>query len=211
MSKITIPAGKKIRILKNGQPILSEKINLTLDSEIQVSLSSSFTPLFGDQANSSLNAIGSVSKDLLGWGGSASFKESGFLIWSGTDPINFNFTTTLHMTYSGREEVFEPAKSLMKIPLPASQETSEGFGLIAPGPSLLSLFKNTQAKTDLYSIRIGMFYIDKVIITKVEPTFSPECDSEGYPTYISLSIDCSSLYIATQQMIENLGPKDIAY
>jgi len=211
MSTIKIPQGKRIRILKNGQEVLPSGINLTLDSEIQLTLSSQFTALFGEAPNTALTVIGSVSKEVAGWGGSGSFKEMGFQVWQGTDPISFNFTTTLHMTYSGRKEVLEPAKELMKIPLPATQNLKEGFGMIAPGPSILALFNKTKSKTDLYSIRIGMVYIDKVLIKKVEPTFSAECDSEGYPTYITLSIDCDSLYVATQTMIDNFGPRDIDY
>lgn len=210
MAKVKIPAGKRIRILKSGAEILPN-VNLTLDSEIQLSLSSDFNPLFGDQANSTLTMLGSVSKEVFGYGGSGAFKEMGYKVWAGTNPITFNFTTTLHMTYSGKKEVLDPAKELMKIPLPRSQNLKEGFGLVAPGPSILAFFDKTKAKTDLYSIRIGMIYIDKVLIEKVEPTISTECDSEGYPTFITLSVDCSSLYVATQQMIENLGPKNIAY
>lgn len=211
MGTIKIPQGKRIRILKNGQEVLPSNINLTLDSEIQLSLSSQFSPLFGESAITSLTMLGSVSKEVFGWGGSGSFKEMGYQVWQGTEPISFNFTTTLHMTYSGKKEVLDPAKELMKIPLPATQNLKEGFGMIAPGPSILAFFDKTKSKTDLYSIRIGMVYIDKVLIKKVEPTFSSECDSEGYPTFITLSVDCDSLYVATQQMIENFGPKDIKY
>lgn len=211
MGTIKIPKGKRIRILKNGQEILPSSIKLTLDSEIQLSLSSQFQSLFGEPPNTALTVLGSISKEVFGWGGSGSFKEMGFQVWQGTEPISFNFTTTLHMTYSGKKEVLDPAKELMKIPLPRTQKLKEGFGMIAPGPSILSMFKKTESKTDLYSIRIGMVYIDKVIIKKVEPTFSTECDSEGYPTYITLTIDCDSLYVATQQMIDNFGPRDIDY
>jgi len=211
MSTIKIPQGKRIRILKNGQEVLPSGINLTLDSEIQLSLSSQFSPLFGESPNTALTVIGSVTKEIAGWGGSGSFKEMGYQVWQGTKPISFNFTTTLHMTYSGKKEVLDPAKILMKIPLPATQNLTEGFGLLAPGPSILALFDKTKAKTDLYSIRIGMVYIDKVLIERVEPTFSSECDSEGYPTYISLTVECSSLYVATQTMIDNFGPRDIDY
>lgn len=207
---ITIPKGKQVSIKLNGSDVL-EQIGytdpMTLDTEVTFTLRSDFESLLG-QGNASqraLTVISGVTQEMFGGGISGRFKEMGFQIWNGTEPIKFSFTTTFNMRANAKRDVFEPAIELMKIVLPVETKT----GLAAPGPSILDAFNNNWAKYPRrYSFRCGIFYLPKVIVEKVEPTWASEYDDQGYPIWCTLSIDVSSIYTATQTQIEYFGLND---
>ena len=91
--------------------------------------------------------------------------------------------------------------------------------LIPPGPNILTIAKELKAGSldgmnkgegkagGVFNVRIGWVTINKVIITSVEPTFSKEvCYVNGkpYPVSASLSIDISTLKVATVDMVSGL-------
>jgi len=204
-----VPQGKKVVILKNSMSLQGlEEINLTLDEDIQLSLSSTFDKIIGSKGSELLGLVAGVTRDFGNVSVSGQFKQFSLQVWKGTEPIKFSFTCTLNMVTNALNDVIDPAKALMKLPLPTDvSESTEvtGFGLIPPGPSILSAFGKTQAKAgNLYSIKVGKMYLHPVIITKVEPIFARDVDSSGYPIWCTLKMDCTTIYTATTGAIDKL-------
>ena len=204
-------AGKKIKIRENSQDIF-EKAGLTgvemfLESEITISLSSTFEELLSFGLQKNIMAFTGVLRSLTGYSISSQFKEMGYRMWTKTEPIKFSATVSFHMTYSGEEEVLKPMQVLMKLPLPSAAEKGEGFGLIPPGPSILTAMgEGNSAKFERsYSLRCGPYYFKSIVIEKAEPTFSAETDDRGFPIWGQIQLDVCSLYTATTQDIDAFG------
>ena len=207
---MVIPAGKKVKIRENGIDIF-EKAKLTgvemiLDNEVTLSLSSTFDELLNFNTNKMMIAGTSLFQAITGKVLSTQFKEMGYRMWTKTDPIKFSVTSTFNMTYSGKKEVLEPMQVLMKLPLPSQKDDGKGIGLLPPGPSILTAMNNDSGQFDRrYSFRSGIFYLESVVIEKAEPTFSAETDSEGFPIWGTIQLDISSLFTATTQDIDKFG------
>jgi hypothetical protein len=209
-----IPAGKKIKIRENGEDIFEKNglsgIEMYLDSEITISLASSFEELLSFGLQKNILAFTSVLHSFTGYSISSQFKEMGYRMWTKTEPIKFSATVKFNMTYSGEEEVLKPMKVLMKLPLPSMAEKGEGFGLVPPGPSILTAMGegNSARFERSYSLRCGPYYFKSVVIEKAEPTFSTETDDRGFPIWGQIQLDVCSLFTATTQDIDDFG-KDI--
>jgi hypothetical protein len=101
----------------------------------------------------------------------------------------------------------EPAKALMRIPLPTE---GGGLGLTPPGPSVLEVFSENGVSSGRETVagkQLSMFigntiWMKKMIVTSVEPTFSAETDEDDYPIWCKLKIDISSIYTATSNMVD---------
>lgn len=200
---ITIPAGKKV-IFRENTNLVTPGIDLLLEEDITLSLQSNFSPLIEGKQNTWLNAFGQLGRDI-GLGFSGQFKQMGFQVWETTDPVQMSLTVGLYMKQNAFNDVIQPAKALMRLPLP-----SEGAGgvLVPPGPSILeALSENSESRFSegrVISVRIGnIVYLQRVIITKVEPTMSNEVDEEGHPIWIKLAIDIQTLYTATTKIIDD--------
>lgn len=208
-----IPAGKKVVIRDKGINIfekegLSKDIEMILDSEITIDLSSTFDELLSFNINKSLMVATSLVSSFTGYTFSSQFKEMGYRMWTKTEPIKFSCSVTFNMTYSGEKEVLEPMKVLMKLPLPTSMnKTGKGFGLKPPGPSILTaLDKQDEADFEhSYSLRCGPYYFKSIVIEKAQPTFSAETDDNGFPIWGTIQLDVSSLYTATTNDIDGFG------
>ena len=210
MATIRIPSGKILRLNLGGTSVTGN-IPIVLEEDITLSLSSNFSPLMGGgNANKLAGILGSVSRDVLGFGFSGQFKEMGFQMWTGTDPLGFSAQVGFYMgstnVNDAKVEVYEPAISLMKLPLPDdSGSDGAGIGLVAPGPSLLSILNKTAVSksTKLISMQIGkIIRVNSVIVKKAEPTFSTETDSNGYPIWAKIRLDISSTVTATVQLLK---------
>ena len=206
-----IPSGKKIKIRENGVDIFEEAgltgIEMFLESEITIDLSSSFEELLSFGLQKNVMAFTNVLQSLTGFSISSQFKEMGYRMWTKSEPIKFSATVSFNMTYSGEEEVLKPMKVLMKLPLPSTAEKGEGFGLIPPGPSILSAMgAGNSAKFERsYSLRCGPYYFKSIIIEKAQPTFSTETDDKGFPIWGQIQLDVCSLFTATTQDIDDFG------
>lgn len=206
-----IPAGKKIIIRDKGQDIFEKAkldgVEMILDTEITIDLSSTFEELLSFNINKSLMVATSLVSSFTGFTVSSQFKEMGYRMWTKTEPIKFSCSVTFHMTYSGKKEVLEPMKVLMKLPLPTKAEKGEGFGLNPPGPSILTaLEKGDSAEFEhSYSLRCGAYYFKSIIVEKAQPTFSTETDDEGFPIWGTIQLDVCSLYTATTNDIDDFG------
>jgi len=146
--RMKIPSGKKLRILSRGTEITS--IPMILDDDVQLSLSSSFSPLLGGSGSKFLNLLSGIAQSMDINDGikrvvkTGQIKEFGFQIWERTDPISFTATISFFMgitdANNAKTEVYDPIMTLASLPLPTVD--SDGF-LIAPGPSLVDAIKGT--------------------------------------------------------------------
>jgi hypothetical protein len=198
---MVVPKGKKVLFLRDGKEELLPNINLYLEEDVVLNLNSSFSSFVDVEANKLINIISAYTEEFIG-SFSNYFKEFSYQTWTKTDPIGFSFTVGLYMRTSGLIDVMHPAVELMKLPLPT--ETSKGdtgtkgYGLRPPEPNLKQLIDNN----GILSLQVGRILLDKVIIKKVEPTFSQELDEADYPIWAILRIDAETAYSATKQQID---------
>ena len=202
---VTIPRGKEVKLAINGNPVLADypSARMILSTDITISLQSRFESLLGDTSSKLIQILSGITESTTGVGLSGKFKEQGYQIWAGTDPVSFAFSIKLNMYTSGKTDVVEPAKLLCQLPLPYLDDNS--VGLVAPGPSVLSAMGYNAKYEQSCSFRCGIFYLPQVIITTAEPTFSTECDEDGYPIWCDIKFDVISIYTATRQLISKFG------
>jgi hypothetical protein len=203
---LTIPAGKKVRVKVDGQPIFNDNIELVLDEPIQLTLTSDFEDLVGSSVPQAFKALANVTQDLFNFSATGEFKQFGLQVWSKTAPLSFSFTTTLNMKTDAYTDVYQPSITLMKLPLPTDLGISgQGVGLVAPGPSILqAVFKNSTSRHKSISVFIGNMIFHPVVIKKVEPLISSDTDSNGYPIFMTLRIDVMGTFTATTNMLDDL-------
>lgn len=211
---MVISPGKIITIRKNGTKIPENfRYPLTLSTELTIQLKSTFEQLLSsdNKASQIFQLAGQTIRRFTGSNVSftGQFKELGYKIWSGTAPVQFSFETMLTMKTSGKQDVLDPAKTLMSLCLPSEGSFENGqIGLVAPGPSIFTAAEGKLGSTnnqEKYSIAIGSFYLPNIIIESVEPTFSSDVDSDGYPIWCQLKFDVSSISTATTDLINNFG------
>ena len=212
MSRVTIPKGRQIEFLKDGKSILPG-VPLTLESDLTISVSSSFDYLMGGGGKYSKlisnigKSIASVAGSKFGFGGT--LKQMGVQTWQSTDPLSLNVVLTFFLgmrdIWNALEEVKKPIFELMKMTLP----TEGALGtLVAPGPSPLDVLKGTAAdgmlKTATISLDIGgIIYLPEIIVKQVQPTFSKEVDENGFPIWGQVSIDVMTLFTATGDLLDD--------
>jgi len=218
---IPVPAGSVVTISNHeGEYIASG----TLLEEYTLSLRSEFGQLIDSGANDAFTVLGGALKSLSGGrlGFSSQFKQMGFQIWKGTDPIQLQFSLEFHYTYDAHTEVVVPIRNLCKLPLPGDGPLGN---LIPPGPSVLEAISganasNTppngeapppaeidQAKTkqtaDTYvNIRVGNMLFMGCIVTSAEPTFSKYVDENNSPIYGRVAITAITMYTATKESLD---------
>lgn len=216
---MVIPKGKKIRITRiqdmkttNRNSIIQSPIaglpELLIEEDITLNITSNFEPIVsGDTKIGALffsQIAGSVGINV-----GSNFKELGFQVWKGTQPLKFSATVGLYMKTDAKVDVFDPMKTLTKIILPEdlSQRTTgnRGFGLKAPGPTILENFGvSNDAKRALF-IQIGNIYLFPAIITGAEPTINKEVDQLGYNISAKVRLDIETLYTPTTNLIDQWG------
>ena len=91
MSTILIPKGKTLLLNVGSDPIPSNGVELVLEEEITISLSSTFAPLASLPATNFITVAGETLRDLTGGkiNFSGQWKQLGFQIWQGTAPVSF--------------------------------------------------------------------------------------------------------------------------
>jgi hypothetical protein len=212
-----LPKGKEVLISTSGtaiqdnnsknimdDPDIADGLKLTLDEDVNLQLSTNYEPLYSGGGNLGLDVLGKISQEVTGIGGSSQFKQFGFQVWKGTQPVVFTINLSFYLgmanAFSGRTEVVNPMRKLINLTLPS--EGGVAGSLVAPGPSLLELFgEGANVKTRTTSIRIGnILRFDRVVIKSVQPTFSKIPDSQGYPTSGKISMEVNTLYNATTSL-----------
>lgn len=211
---IVIPRGKKIIISVDGSDIMKDGniangLSLTIDQEVSLGLSSSFSELFESKGSALLDVAGSVARDITRGrvAFSSQMKAFGFQYWRKSDPINVTFNLNFYMgkanAYDALREVVNPMMKLASLCLPSEGGTG-GF-LVAPGPSLLSLIDerfNDSVRAKKINIIIGgITRLYNVIVKRAEPTFSKEVDTRGYPISGTINLEISTVFNATSNML----------
>jgi hypothetical protein len=221
-NRITIPAGSRVSITNHEGGFLAGGALL---EDYTITLSSEFGQLVDSGGNDAFTVLGGALKSLTAgkFGFSSQFKQMGFKIWKGTNPIQIQFSLEFHYTYNAREEVVVPVKRLCRLPLPG-----EGLGgnLIPPGPSILEAISGTKASNtppssdtpaqldpeideegtrstaDTYvNIQVGGMLFMGCVVESAEPTFSKYVDENNAPIYARVAITASTMYTATKESI----------
>lgn len=208
---IRVPRGKRVKFFMDGGQIPGlEDRQMILEEDLTLSLSSNFEQLVGGGSNRGISALGNVVRDFTGFGFSGQFKQLGFKTWTGTQPLSSSFSVGFYMRNNARRDVWEPARALMKLPLP--EESDNGIGLVAPGPSLIQALDDDGEPSDeqqtagrRISCRIGFVRLPSVIISRAQPIFSSEVDTNGYPIWARIQLDISTIFTATTGLIDEMG------
>ena len=219
--RILLPAGSKVVITDRGGTGIAGGALL---EEYTLTLSSEFGTLVDGGGSTAFDMLGGALKSLSGnrFGFSSQFKQMGFQVWKGTQPIQLQFSLEFHYTYNAREEVVIPIRRLVALPLPG-----EGLGgnLIPPGPSVIEAIAGTnQSNTppsnnaavlensedagavglDSYvNITIGGMVFLGCIVTHAEPTFSKFVDENNCPIYGRVAITATTMYSATKDTVKD--------
>lgn len=205
----SISAGMQVKIYEGNPGKLVTNVPLILEEDMVLNLNSSFAPLVGNAGNKLTSLASALTRDIGAFSLSTQFKQFGFQVWEKTDPIGFSFTVGLHMDTNARQDVWEPATTLMKLPLPTDLGIDKkGAGLQAPGPSVLAAAGQVSRGRQLF-LKAGIIYLNPIIIKKVEPVITRFSDTQDYPIMVTLRIDAETIYTATTNMIDNFTAKGV--
>jgi hypothetical protein len=221
-NRITIPAGSKVVITNHEGEYLAGGALL---EDYTISLNSEFGQLVDSGANDAFTVLGGALKSLSGgrFGFSSQFKQMGFQIWRGTEPITLQFSLEFHYTYNARIEVVHPIERLVETVLPG---VGLAGNLIPPGPSILEAISGTRASNtptssnaedpnyeelnneitgaDTYvNISVGGMQFLGCIIKQAEPTFSKYVDETNCPIYGRVAITAITMYTATKESVRD--------
>lgn len=223
----TIPENRVIRIYGKDQGENEDILGVPMffDGELTLKASSKFGSLWDAEGCNLLTLLSGSTNGAVPVG---QFALQGTQIWQSTDPLTFNIDASFEMLDSGLNDVVKPVMALMSMCLPSkSTSLDKKIGkvnlhlqtLIPPGPNLQTILKNVGVSIDneayndwlntgsrgTYLVKIGKnVIIPKVIITSVEPTFSKWTDEHGHPIRAEVSVEFSTMEIATTDMIANI-------
>lgn len=207
---IVIPTGKLVQIRTiadvkgNFETTLASLADtpLVLEEDVTLNINTKYAPVVGVSTNVGLKVFSQLTRELTGFQVGTDFKELGFQLWESTEPLSVSITVGLYMKTNAQTEVWQPAKELMKIALPEELKGSAGFGLKAPGPTVLQALGINKQSKDLLVIRIGNMKLYPAVITRVEPTISKETDQFNNPIWVKLRLDIQTIFTATTNLID---------
>lgn len=184
---MVISAGQRVYITdEKGNDILEKfgDIPLMLDSDVAITLSSTFSPfLAGLNILKGVSGIFSSVKFIRDNIGGGSFKQLGLQTWDSTEPIGLNLEIKLAMKNNAYNDVYLPALMLMKLPLPTLAKNGTG-GLVPPGPTVFGAIADTAANVQTKATdKGGLGGMVQNIIAGVEDAVSSGANqvfSRGY-------------------------------
>ncbi len=207
---IPIPKGKEVIFQVDGGPIPgTENARMILNEDMTLNFSSSFSGLGSSTSPKAFKLLAGVLRDkganqTAGFLG-GEFKQLGFQIWTGTEPLSSTLSLKFSMINDAKTEVVNPAVALTKLVLPT---TGAGGSLIGPGPSILSTFEGKESneigKSKNIHCYIGNFKISNVIFTRAVPTFSKNTDQYGYPIWATIELSFTTIFSATVEMLDDI-------
>lgn len=208
-SQLRIPVGK---IVTFGHELVKNYTShYILEEDPRLNLSSKYQQPVSGETTAALSVLKDTI-DVVSKGATSKFafvyKQFGFQIWTGSDPITMSLSIGLFMEDDSYEEVIKPARDLMKVPLPFVINDQGGLGM--PGPNIVEGMISSLNGGGLggYTVKIGNWLtLNDCVITKVEPTFSKEIDATGNPIWCRLQVDISSLELAHRAHLKNIGAK----
>jgi hypothetical protein len=223
-NRITIPRGSRVVITNHEGEFLAGGALL---EDYTISLNSDFGQLVDSGGNDAFTVLGGALKSLSGsrFGFSSQFKQMGFQIWKGTNPIQIQFSLEFHYTYNAHTEVVIPIRRLCRLPLPGDGLAGN---LIPPGPSVLEAIagtkvsnmppssdtppnqdpevdeEGTKSTADTYvNVCVGNMLFMGCIVTSAEPTFSKYVDENDAPIYGRVALTIITMYSATKESLDN--------
>jgi hypothetical protein len=223
-NRIALPAGSKVVITNHEGGFLAGGALL---EDYTIALSSDFGQLVDSGSNDAFTVLGGALKSLSGsrFGFSSQFKQMGFQIWKGTQPIQLQFSLEFHYTYDAHAEVVVPIRRLCRLPLPGDGLAGN---LVPPGPSVLEAIAGTNASNvppssdtpatqdpdvdeegtkstaDTYvNVRVGNMLFMGCIVKSAEPTFSKYVDESNSPIYGRVALVITTMYTATKESLDN--------
>jgi hypothetical protein len=223
-NRITIPRASQVVIADHEGKVIASGALL---EDYTIALNSEFGQLVDSGANDAFTVLGGALKSLSGnrFGFSSQFKQMGFQIWRGTQPIQLQFSLEFHYTYNAHAEVVVPIRRLCRLPLPGDGLAGN---LIPPGPSVLEAISGTRASNvppasdasaqqdpevdsqgtlstaDTYvNVRVGNMLFMGCIVTSAEPTFSKYVDESDAPIYGRVALNIITMYSATKEALDN--------
>lgn len=206
MGLLKVPSGKRLIIRSAGKGDVVEGVELVLDSEVTINISSRFSPFINNDVGKLANLL-SLGLRATGINVGVTTKELGYQAWNGSDPISFSVTVMLTAKKDARTDVMEPVKKLVALPLPYQEAGTAG--LLPPGPRIDQVvgkeFDLTSSASGRLSASIGNLNFDWVVVTKAEPTFSLDTDIDDYPIWATVTLDVSTVFSAYSNMLNNWG------
>ena len=221
--RIPVPPGSRVNISNHAGEYIASGALL---EDYEVSLNSEFGQLIDTGGNDAFAVLGGALKSLTAgtFGFSAQFKQMGFQIWKGTEPIQLQFSLEFHYTYNAFEEVVAPIRRLCKLPVPGEGPLGN---LIPPGPSVLEAIsgtretnvppsgeappaaeideESTKQTADTYvNITVGNMRFMGCIVKAAVPTFSKFVDENNHPIYGRVAITAITMYSATKESLDRI-------
>lgn len=207
---IPIPKGKRVIFQSGGGPIEgTENARMLLNEDMTLNFSSNFGSITDSHSPVAFKMLAGVLRDrgatnLAGFVG-GEFKQLGFQIWTGTEPLSTTLSLKFSMRDNAKKEVVEPVIALTKMALPT---TGAGGSLIGPGPSITSAFSGSGSgsfgKSKNIHCYIGNFKISNIVITRAIPTFSKHTDQNGNPIWATLELSFTTIFSATVEMLDDI-------
>ncbi len=210
-------------------------IPLYLQDTVSFSFSSDYGNLMETPSNALVDFGAAIATGVLkaatgdkNAGVSAHNKYFGFQQWKGTSPVSFNVTINLHMgiagAYNGKTEVYDPIMDLVELALPSE---IKGGILSPPNGQLMDLlvsgfadatkgFNNANIQEldrragsgNFLSLRVGeLAFLPRVILKRAEPAFATEFDENGYPISGTVTLEFTSAFSATKQLMQTWRKK----
>jgi hypothetical protein len=181
-----------------------------LEEEITLRFSSSFQSLVDAALGKGLVLGAETLNQLFGTSiPSAGFQQLGFQQWSGTEPLSFSFNVLRFLETSGFNDVIIPFQELANLAIPKLLNDGNG-GLEAPGPAAINVIlekKAVSSRKQPLNIKLGPVYLRNCVIQEVEPTFSNEVDTLGYPIWVKMKISAKTVFTANDSMVYGLFQK----
>lgn len=259
---MVIPKHSTMRIYTaDGKKDLLPDANMLIEQELTIPITSNFGSLYPTPQNTIMdianvvsilgteisqefaNADEGLGKMIRGFGNlakgiSGRYKEFGFQIYKGNDPLRLNLSLGLYATWDAKVQVHDPVMKFMMNPLPVTTNDNSIQGLVnlqlepypasttaktflssleTPGPSI-SIIKprkegeENTGRNRVFSIEIGDFFFKDVFITGATPTFSKEKMKVGnnfYSMNCKLQLDISTVFILTRKDIYNLSNRRV--
>lgn len=202
-------------------------VPLILDDEVSFKVDSKYGTLWEGSSNNLMNLLAGTFNVPSG-----QFALQGLQIWNSTDPIKLSFSVHIEMDDDPIKDVINPVRILMCKALPhysngttienaTINDKIEGAiekhfniklkTLIPPGPNLQTIVQEMSSNkgyaTNTFNVKFGFLKFRNMVITSVDPKFSKDvCYVNGkpYPISAEVSLEISTIEIATTNMITNL-------
>lgn len=195
--------------------------------EFKIAISSEFATLNNDATGNMSSLFAGLAKEkgesfsgLAAGLASGKNAASAILLWQSSSPAVISCKAVYAYKANAYYDVLVPAIAWMVLPLPSINSLGS---LLPPGPTMYDVLKLSAGAFVNYaqkkrksatisvghSLQWGPIPLGNVILTKANPTFSKETDTEGYPAYCELELEFSTSSVATKGVLLNMLKKTV--